>query len=71
MRVVSRLVETEIKIQSVQREGEALVVLSDPSVSLPTKIYLTPEDIVQVLRAMLSPGVVGYLLRLPFLYLRR
>lgn len=70
MQVVSKLVKMDFKIAAIERDGEQLVIISDPNQTLKSKVYLTPEDVAGVLRASFSLAVLGYLIAFPVLYFR-
>lgn len=71
MKVVSKLVNLDLQLSQIERHKNGLVVSSDPEKSLATKIYLTPEDIGEILKMMLkNPPVLLYLVAFPFHYLR-
>lgn len=70
MQVVSKLVKMEFKIGAIEREGDQLIIVSDPSQTLRSKVYLSPDDVAGVIRASLSWTVISYLLKYPLLYFR-
>ena len=71
MKVVSKLVNLDLKLAKIERHQAGLMVSSDPEQSLATKIYLTPEDMVHILKLLLkNPPTLLYLLSVPFHYLR-
>lgn len=68
MKVVSKLADLELHIDRIERQGNVLLVHSDPKRSLPTTIYIAPSDILELLKVMLkSGGLWQFLLLMPWL----
>ena len=68
MKVVSKLVDLELHIDRIERQGNVLLVHSDPKRSIPTTIHIAPSDIVELLKVMLkSGGLWQFLLLMPWL----
>ena len=68
MKVVSKLVDLELHIERIERQGNVLLVYSDPKRSMPTTIHIVPSDIVELLKVMLkSGGLWQFLLLMPWL----
>ncbi len=70
MQVVSKLVKMEFRIGRIERDGDQLVILSDPNQALKSKVYLSVDDVAGVLRAALTLPVITFLLKLPYLYIK-
>ena len=68
MKVVSKLVDLELHIDRIERQGNVLLVHRDPKRSIPTTIHIAPNDIVELLKMMLkSGGLWQFLLLMPWL----
>jgi len=67
MQVVSKLVKMEFRIGTVERDGDQLVIISDPRQTLRSKVYLSADDVATVIRAALTLPVITFLLKFPFL----
>jgi hypothetical protein len=71
MKVVSKLANVDFHIGRVERQGERLVIFSDPDKSMPSKVYVMPEDVLRMLKAMFAtPSSWLFLLLFPYYYLR-
>ncbi|HZQ08467.1 MAG TPA: hypothetical protein VFD70_17935 [Anaerolineae bacterium] len=70
MQVVSKLVKMDFKVGSIEREGDTLIIVSDPNQALKSKVYLTPQDVAGMLRAALNWSVISYVITFPLLYLK-
>lgn len=67
MRVSSNLADLQIKLGSITRDGDELVVESAPGSSLDARITIDSADARSILGRMLRSGAVWtFLLRLPF-----
>ena len=65
MRVISKLAQIDFKFGRVEREGNVLVVESDPDSKMKTTVYLSPQDVVEYLkRVLLKPFSAPLLYRL-------
>jgi preprotein translocase subunit Sec63 len=70
MRVLSKLAQIDFRFGKIKRNKNLLVVESSPDSKMPSTVYISPQDIVEVLKRMLvSPGAILFVLALPyFLY---
>lgn len=66
MRIDSRLMKTDIELDSIERREDRLLMLSPPDDWNATKVYLSPQDVVKVIQISLNRGMVAYLLLFPF-----
>ena len=71
MKVRSKLADVEFRIGGFEYRKDHLVVFSTPEQGIPTRVYLSPDDIVTVLgRVLTTPVVWGYVLAFPFFLFR-
>lgn len=71
MKVVTHLADVEFHVGKIERTPHGLVVHGDPDKSLPTTVYVSPGDLMQMLKAAFAtPSVILYLLLSPIHYLR-
>ena len=70
MRLQSVLFKGSITIKNVRREGNELVLDTDPTDSVPGSLYVTPKDVISTIRLFLNLTVIGYLLLLPLYYMK-
>jgi hypothetical protein len=71
MRVTSQLVDVDLEVGHIRREGSVLIVRSAEGIGIPTEVGIHPRDAVQMLKAVLcSRGALTFILLLPFLYWR-
>jgi len=70
MRVVTQLVRMEFKLGSIKRDGDNLLILSDPKQSMPTKVYMGADDAVDMILSGLNWSTISFVLSLPFLYFK-
>ena len=66
--MVSPAGNMEVKVMSFSREGNKLIAIGQMGV-WDAKIYLTPKEVLHILRLMLNFSMIGYIVALPFLYL--
>src|SRR3990172_2313412 len=75
MRIDSRLMKTDMELASIERQDDRLLMKSPPEDWNATKVYLSPQDVVNTVRLSLHRGMIGYVLMFPFFlvahYLRR
>lgn len=71
MKVVSKLVELDFEVSRIEQGKRGIVILNDPEKSMPTKVYITPEDAMTIARVVLGSGAAWkFMLTFPFLHLR-
>ena len=70
MQVNTKLVKMELEVGSLTREGDQIVITSDPAKSMPAEVTMTPKDVARVIRASLNPSVISYVFLFPFLYIK-
>jgi hypothetical protein len=68
MRVVSRLVNMDFQIGRMERKDDQILITSHPSQPMKTKVYMDPEDAVDLIKSALNWSVISFALSLPFLY---
>jgi len=52
MKVVSALAAVDFQVGSVTRERNALVISSRPGEGIPTQVYVRPQDVLELLKAL-------------------
>ena len=71
MRVISKLAQVDFDFGSISRQGNLLVIESDPESKMPSTVYISPQDVVEVLKRMfVSLGAIQFVLGLPFFLYR-
>jgi hypothetical protein len=71
MKVVSALATVDFRIGSITRAGNALVVSSRAGDSIPTEVYVRPQDILELLKALCrSRGGLGFICLFPLYWWR-
>lgn len=70
MRVKSKLADVDFQFGDVKRDGNLLVIDSHPDATMKSCVYVSPQDVVEVLKRILtSPSAILFVLGLPyFLY---
>ncbi|MCZ7589861.1 MAG: hypothetical protein M5U27_13595 [Gaiella sp.] len=71
MRIATKLAKLEFRIGSIQRDGDELIIRSHPDQAMKAQARLGLDDVADLVRASLNRDVLGYLLALPVLLLRR
>lgn len=72
MKVVTKLAKMEFTIGTLDRKGDNLILESGGGPeTMKVRAQITPEDIVATLKAGLNLRVLGYLVQLPIVLLRR
>jgi hypothetical protein len=70
MKVVTKLVKMDFEVGSIRRDGDRIVISSDPAQSMPAEVYMTPKDVAGMIKASLNFSVIWYALLFPFLYIK-
>lgn len=71
MRVISKLAQIDFQFGEVHREGNLLVIDSDPNASMPSNVYVSPQDVLEFLkRFLLSPSALLFVLAFPYFLVR-
>lgn len=71
MRVKSKLADVDFRFGQVRREGAALVISSHPSQTMQSKVYVTPDDVLQFLgRLLASPSALAFVIAFPWFWWR-
>jgi hypothetical protein len=70
MQVNTKLVKMELEVGSIRRDGDRIVISSDPTRSMPAEVYMTPKDVVSMIKASLNLSVISYMFLFPFLYIK-
>jgi len=68
--MISPAGEMEVKISDISRADNQLVVTGQIGV-WDSKIYIPPEEVGQLIRLMLNPSFLLYVVTFPFIYLKR
>jgi hypothetical protein len=58
----------DFQIGTMERREDQLLITSHPSQPMKTKVYLDPEDAVDLIKSALNWSVISFALTLPFLY---
>ncbi|MBW8012734.1 MAG: hypothetical protein FVQ83_16070 [Chloroflexi bacterium] len=67
MRIDSRLMKTDMQLDSIERYDEHILMQAPPDDWNETKVYLSPEDVINTIRLSLHRGMISYLLMFPFI----
>jgi hypothetical protein len=71
MKVVSPLATVDFRVGSILRERNALVVSSRSGDSIPTQVYLRPQDVLEMLKALCrSRTALGFVCLFPLYWWR-
>ena len=70
MRVYSGAGEFDLTIDKVYKKGRDLVMVGKMGV-WESETIVTPEEFATIMKASMSPSVMGLILTLPFLWLRQ
>ena len=71
MRVISKLAQIDFQFGQITREKNLLVIASHADSKMPSTVYVSPQDMVEVLkRVLVSPGAILFVLALPFFLYR-
>ena len=71
MRVISKLAQIDFQFGSITRADNLLVIESDPDSKMPSTVYVSPQDVIEVLKRMLvSPKAILFVFGLPFFLYR-
>jgi hypothetical protein len=70
MKVVSRLAKMDFKIGTMERKDDQIMITSHPSQPMKTKVYISPQDAVELLKAAFNWSVISFVLTLPFIYFK-
>jgi hypothetical protein len=66
MRIDSKLMKTEMEVESIERQEDRLLMKSPPEDWNKTKVYLSAMDVVNMIRISMNRDMLGYVLLLPF-----
>jgi hypothetical protein len=68
MRVISPLADMDLKIGSITRDGDRIVVQTAPGAGVETRIEIEPRDAARILGLALgNPRIIAYVFALPLL----
>lgn len=71
MKVVSGLATVDFRVGSAVRERNALVLASRPGEGIPTQVYVRPQDVIELIKAVCrSRGGLGFLCLFPLYWWR-
>ncbi len=60
-----------LTMKSIYREKNSLVMRGVLMGAWDSKIYIHPDELVKILGMLLKPGIIGYVLSLPLILIRR
>jgi len=60
-----------LTMKSIYREKNSLVMRGVLMGAWDSKIYIHPDELVKILGMILKPGIIGYVLSLPLILIRR
>jgi len=70
VKVVSKLVELDFNVHRIESSRTGIVVMNDPTLSMATKVYITPGDAMTIAGALLRSGAAWrFMLTFPFTHL--
>jgi hypothetical protein len=71
MKVRSRLADVDFQFGRFEYKKDHLIIHSDPSQIIQSKVYVSPDDVVTALsKALVNPMVWLYVIAFPFFLLR-
>ena len=71
MKVKSKLADVDFRFGAVERKDNMLVISSDPAQTMQSKVYVTPDDVLQFLGKLLtSPSGLLFVIGFPVFYFR-
>ena len=70
MQVNTKLVKMELVVGSLTRDGDQIVISSDPTQSMPAEVYMSPKDVARVIKAALNLSVISYMFLFPLIYIK-
>jgi hypothetical protein len=71
VRIISDTGTEMMTLESFGREGLRMTVRGAVMGAWPSTMYMEPQDVGRLVRLFVHPQVLGYILLLPFLLLRR
>lgn len=71
MKVKSKLADVDFKFGAIERKDNMLVISSDPAQKMRSKVYVTPDDVLQFLgKLLMSPSGLLFVVGFPVFYFR-
>jgi hypothetical protein len=71
MRVISKLAQIDFQFGGISRDGNLLVIESDPQAKMPATVYISPGDVTDFLKRILrNPQALLFVLALPWFLIR-
>lgn len=71
MKVVSGLATVDLRVGSIARDGNALVVSSRAGEGIPTQVTVRPQDVIELLKALCgSRKALGFICLFPLYWWR-
>ena len=71
MKVKSKLADVDFQFGKVERKGNMLVIESHPSQKMQSRVYVSPDDVLQFMGKFLSsPSALLFVLGFPYFYFR-
>jgi hypothetical protein len=71
MKVVSGLATVELRVGSMSRNGNALVMSSRAGEGIPTEVTVRPQDVIELFKALCrSRGAFGFICLFPLYWWR-
>jgi len=69
--IISESGRPMMTLEALGREGDRMVIQGQMVGAWPCKMYINLEDVLRMVRLLLAPQVIFYILSLPFLVLFR
>ena len=71
MKVKSKLADVDFQFGTIDRKDNMLVISNDPSQSMRSRVYVTPDDVLRFIgKLFCSPSALMFILGFPFFYWR-
>ena len=71
MRVISKLAQIDFQFGRITRDGNLLVIESHKDSKMPSTVFVSPEDVIEVAkRFLLSPRGMLFILGFPYFFYR-
>ena len=71
MKVKSKLADVDFQFGAIERKDNMLVISNDPSQSMRSRVYVTPDDVLRFVGKLLrSPSALLFILAFPIFYWR-
>jgi hypothetical protein len=71
MKVKSKLADVDFQFGYIERKDNTLVISNDPSQSMRSRVYVTPDDVMRFIGKLFrSPSALLFFLGFPYFYWR-